>query len=120
MIRSESRLERLLHALGFANVTTVGCLNAAFVGGTCSTSTVSVTVFDNNGSTQFTDSVSFSPVPVVGIRNIIDLQAKGGSASFDSLSGGLVVPEPATWLYGAAALTLLAARLRRVRSRLHG
>src|SRR5436190_630893 len=29
--------------LGFANVTTTGCLNAAFVGSTCSTSTVSIT-----------------------------------------------------------------------------
>ena len=106
--------------LGFANVTTTGCLNAAFVGSTCSTSTVSVTVFDNNGSTQFTNSVSFVPVPVLGIRNIIDLQAKGGSASFDLFDSNVVVPEPASWLCCASALILIAARLRRVRSRLHG
>jgi len=106
--------------LGFANVTTTGCLNAAFIGPICPTSTVSVTVFDNNGVTQFNDSVSFTPVPVLGIRNVIDLQAKGGSASFDSLASGLVVPEPATWLYCATALMLLAARRRRFRSRLDG
>ena len=105
--------------LGFAKVTTNGCLSAAFVGSTCATSTATVMVFDNDGSTQFTNSVSFVPVPIVGIRNIIDLQAKGGSASFDSFTQEAMVPEPATWLSCAAALILLAARLRRVRSRLH-
>jgi hypothetical protein len=105
--------------LGFANITTTGCLNAAFVGSTCPTTTATVMVFDNNGATQFKNSVFFAGVPVLGIRNIIDLQAKGGSASFDSLTAESFVPEPATWLTCAGALLLLAARSRTVYSRLH-
>jgi hypothetical protein len=104
--------------LGFVKITTVGCINAAFVGTTCPTSTATVTVFDNNGTTQFNDAAPITPSPILGIRNIIDLEALGGSASFDSLSSESRTPEPATWLYCAAALTLLAARLRRVRARL--
>jgi hypothetical protein len=72
--------------LGFANVTTVGCMGAAFTGAICPTSTATVMVFDNNG-----------------VR----------SASFDSFSGESRTPEPSTWLSCAAALALLAARLRR-------
>jgi hypothetical protein len=105
--------------LGFAKVTTVGCRGAAWTGATCSTSTASVNVFDNNGVTQFNNSVSFTPVFILGIRNTIDLQALGGSASFDSFGNENVLPEPATWGFCAAGLALLAARLRRVRGRLH-
>jgi len=105
--------------LGFAKVTTVGCLGAAWTAGpTCSTSTASVNVFDNNGATQFNNSTSFAPVFILGIRTTIDLQALGGSASFDSFGNESVLPEPATWGYCAAGLALLAARLRRVRGRL--
>jgi PEP-CTERM motif. len=106
--------------LGFAKVTTVGCLGAAWTAGpTCPTSnTASVNVFDNNGVTQFNNSVSFSPVFILGIRNTIDLQALGGSASFDSFGDENVLPEPGTWGFCAAGLALLAARLRRVGSRL--
>jgi hypothetical protein len=104
--------------LGFAKVTTVGCLGAAWTGSTCSTSTASVNVFDNNGVTQFNNSVSFSPVFILGIRNTIDLQALGGSASFDSFGDENVLPEPGTWGCCAAGLALLAMRLGRVRARL--
>jgi hypothetical protein len=103
--------------LGFAKVTTVGCLGAAWTGSTCSTSTASVNVFDNNGATQFSNSVSITPVFILGIRNTIDLQALGGSASFDSFNEG-ALPEPATWGFCAAGLALLAMRLGRVRARL--
>jgi hypothetical protein len=106
--------------LGFAKVTTVGCLGSAWTAGpTCPTSsTATVQVFDNNGVTQFSNSVSFTPVFVLGIRNTVDLQALGGSASFDSFSNEIVLPEPATWGCCAAGLALLAARLRRVGARL--
>jgi hypothetical protein len=107
--------------LGFAKVTTAGCLGAAWTAGpTCSTgTTASVQVFDNNGVTQFNNSVTFTPVFILGIRNTIDLQALGGSASFDSFGNEGVLPEPATWGCCAAGLALLAMRLRRVRGRLH-
>ena len=104
--------------LGFANVTTLGCVGAAFVGPNCSTSTAVVMVFDNNGATQFNNAVKITPSQILGIRNTIDLEAKGGSASFDSFSSDSATPEPATWLYCAVALMLLAARLRRTRARL--
>jgi hypothetical protein len=99
--------------LGFANVTTLGCMGAAFIGPNCSTSIAAVMVFDNNGVTQFMNSPNIIPSQNLGIRNTIDLEAMGGSASFDSFSGESRTPEPSTWLSCAAALTVLAARLRR-------
>ena len=104
--------------LGFANITTVGCVGAPFTGAVCPTSTATVTVFDNNGATKFYNFANITPSQILGIRTTIDLQAKGGSASFDSLSSDSTTPEPATWLCCAAALVLLAARLRSVRARL--
>jgi hypothetical protein len=106
---------------GLANVTTLGCLGAPFVGSTCSTSTATVMVFDNNGTTQFTNSTNITPSQILGIRQTITLQAGSGAGSgagFDSFSSQASIPEPATWLSCAAALALLAARLRRVRARL--
>jgi hypothetical protein len=97
--------------LGFANVTTVGCIGAPFTGAICPTSTATVMVFDNNGATQFNNSAPLTPSQILGIRNTIDLEARGGSASFDSFSSETRTPEPATWLCCASALTLLAARL---------
>jgi hypothetical protein len=76
-------------------------------------------VFDNNGVTQFQNAVKITPSQILGIRNTIDLEAKGGSASFDSFSSDSTTPEPATWFCCAAGLALLAARLRGVRVRLH-
>jgi len=98
--------------LGFANVTTVGCIGAAFIGATCPTSTATLMVFDNNGATQFNNSAPITPSQILGIRDTIDLEAKGGSASFDSFTtSASVTPEPATWLCCASALALLAMRL---------
>jgi hypothetical protein len=107
---------------GLANVTTLGCVGAAFVGSTCSTSTATVMVFDNNGTTQFTNSTNITPSQILGIRQTITLQAGSGAGSgagFDSFGSQASIPEPATWLSCAAALALLAVRLRRVRARLH-
>ena len=101
---------------GLANVTTLGCVGAAFVGSTCSTSTATVSVFDNNGTTQFTSSTNITPSQILGIRQTITLQAGSGAGSgagFDSFGSSASIPEPATWLSSAAALALLAARLRR-------
>jgi hypothetical protein len=76
-------------------------------------------VFDNNGVTQFQNATKITPSQILGIRTTIDLEAKGGSASFDSVSSDSTTPEPATWLSCVIALALLAARLRSVRARLH-
>jgi len=110
---------------GSANVTTVGCVGAAFTGAICPTSTATVMVFDNNDTTtgtttQFNNAKSITPSQILGIRNTITLQAGNGigsKASFDSLSADSRTPEPATWMCCAIALTLLAARLRRLRAR---
>ena len=107
---------------GLASVTTDACLNAAFSGAVCPTSAVSINVFQDGISPQLFASVTFAPVPVVGIRHTIDLQANGGSAGFDSLSNEVrIVPEPAMGLtcFGILILIVLAARLTPVRSRLH-
>jgi len=105
--------------LGFANVTTLGCIGAAFAGPNCPTSTAVVMVFDNNGATRFNDSRTITPSQILGIRTTIDLEAKGGSASFDSVSSDSTTPEPSTWFCCAAGLALLAARLRSVHAGLH-
>jgi hypothetical protein len=105
--------------LGFAKVTTDACLNAAFSGPVCSTSTVSISVFQDGVSPQLFAAVSFSPVPVLGIRNVIDLEAKGASAGFDSLTNEVaIVPEPSTALTGLVMIILLAVRLRCASARL--
>src|SRR6202022_1077182 len=62
--------------LGFANITTVGCVGAAFTGAICPTSTATVTVFDNNGVTQFNNFANITPSQILGIRTMIDLEAK--------------------------------------------
>jgi hypothetical protein len=101
---------------GLANVTTLGCVGAAFVGSTCSTSTATVMVFDNNGATQFNSSTNITPSQILGIRQTITLQAGSGAGSgagFDSFGSSASIPEPSTWLLCGAALALLAARLRR-------
>ena len=103
--------------LGFANITTLGCVGAAFIGPNCSTSIAAVMVFDNNGVTQFTKSTNITPSQILGIRNTIDLEALGGSASFDSVGQEAQTPEPSTWVLCGAALAMLAARLR-LRARL--
>jgi hypothetical protein len=106
---------------GLAKVTTLGCMGAAFVGSTCSTSTAMVMVFDDHGTTQFNNSTLITPSQILGIRNTITLQAgsgPGSGAGFDSFGSETRVPEPGTWWCCAAALTLLAARLRRLRARL--
>jgi hypothetical protein len=97
--------------IGFAKVTTADCLGAAWTAGpTCSTgNTVTLNVFDSNGATQFTDSKTFAPVFILGVRNTIDLEAMNGSASFDSFGNTSTVPELPTWGYCAAGLILLAA-----------
>ncbi len=105
---------------GSSNITSLGCLNQAFVGSTCGTSTVSVNVFDNASTSQLTNKVSFSGVTVLGVQNTIALQGGTGSASFDGFTNESSIPEPATWLTCGACLCLqlglLLARRKLFRS----
>jgi hypothetical protein len=108
---------------GLVKVTTDGCVGAAFSGAICSMSINTVTVSDDGITPVLSNSVTFSPalVPVLGIRNTIDLEGNTtGSASFDSFSNEASAPEPATWMSAGACLCafLLCRRCRRPHARL--
>jgi hypothetical protein len=97
---------------GDVNISTDGCVGAAFVGLTCSASTVSVTV----NPSQLTDSVFFSPTAILGIINTISLNADQGTASFNSIENDVfVTPEPSGFLLAGLGMTILAARVLRSR-----
>ncbi len=86
---------------GDVNILTDGCVGAAFVGVSCSGSTVSVTV----NPSQLTDMVFFSPAAILGIANHISLNADQGTASFSSIENDVyVTPEPASFLLAALGL----------------
>ena len=96
-------------APGMDTITSVECLNSAFTGAVCPTSTVTQTVFDN-GITFSRDS--YAPFPgyftTMGDRTTITLDAStGGTANFTSLSETAVTPEPASGLLAGLTLVLL-------------
>jgi hypothetical protein len=104
----------------FADIPTTICLGAAFAGGVCSTSTVSVDTFDNGTSmgNQLTDSVTFLPQSTIGISTVIDLEANGASSSISGFENTTeIIPEPASYFLVAVGLTALVW-LRSKRARL--
>jgi hypothetical protein len=93
---------------GDVNIATDGCVGAAFVGISCSGTTVSVTV----NPSQLTDSVFFSPTAILGIANTISLNADQGTASFNSIENDVfVTPEPASFLLAGFGLILILRKL---------
>ena len=96
---------------GRAEVDTVGCLGAAFIGGICSTSTVSLVVFDDGIAPQKTASVMFAGQSIVGIQNTILLRGNTtGSVNMNGVAVASQGPEPGTgWLSAAAVLALVLA-----------
>jgi hypothetical protein len=100
-------LDNLVTPPGLASLTTHACVGAAFNGPNCSTFLATLTVFDDGVSPRLFDRVSFPPVAVVGIRNTIDLEANGASASFNAFANDVSLPEPAPALPVAAALMLI-------------
>ena len=96
---------------GISDITTDGCIGVAFDEPRCSGSTFSLHVFQG-ATSQLTDSVSFPATAILGLRNNISLNANGGSAGFDSIENDVVVPEPASLLFVAAGLAMLAGRER--------
>ena len=88
------------------DIVTSGCEGVAFVGTSCSGTETSVDV--NPG--QLTDSVSFTPTTILGISNSISLSE---NASFGSIeTDASVTPEPASFLFAAFGLAILAAGIR--------
>jgi hypothetical protein len=101
---------------GLGQVTTVGCLGAAFSGTTCPTSTFSLVVFDAGTSSQLRASTTFSGVSILGIQKTITLNGNnsgnsantGGSVTINGdRSSSTVVPEPGTFFAGALGLAAL-------------
>ena len=110
-------------APGRAEVDTVGCLGAAFTGGICLTSTVSIMVFDDGIAPQKTASVFFPGQSMVGVQNTILLKGNTtGSVDMNGVAVASQVPEPGTgWVGAAAVLALFLARqppLKRLQVRL--
>jgi hypothetical protein len=98
---------------GLASITTDLCLGATFTGPACGSPGVSASlnVFHNGTTAQLFDSVAFTPLALIGVRNTIDLQANGANADFDSFTNSAVfVPEPATSLLVISGLLGLCAR----------
>ena len=90
---------------GNANILTDGCVGAAFVGTSCSGTSVSVTV----NPSQLTDTVFFSPTAILGVRNNISLGP--GDSSFGGIEDdAYVTPEPASLLLAALGLSGILLR----------
>jgi hypothetical protein len=112
---------------GTATVTTRLCNGQAFGGVKCPTfndATNTLIVF-NDG--QPVDSIptastvlsppAFLPGTVIGTTNLIDLEAKGASATITGFDTNVVTPEPSTVLLTAAGALALARLLRGWRGR---
>jgi hypothetical protein len=108
---------------GIGRVDTLGCLGAAFSGGICSMSTVSVSVFDDGIAPVKMASTNFAGVHILGIQQTVTLASStsgtglgSGSASITDFGGQSFVPEPSTvWLAAASVLALVLARQTRLK-----
>lgn len=104
---------------GMDTITSVECLNSAFTGAVCPTSTVTQTVFDN-GITSSRDSNAPFPgyFTTMGDRTTITLDASmGGTANFTSLTEKAVTPEPASALLAGTLILALLVFHRRLKAR---
>jgi hypothetical protein len=109
---------------GIGRVDTLGCLGAAFSGGICSMSTVSVSVFDDNIAPVKMASVNFAGVHTLGVQQTVTLASStmtlnglgSGSASITDFGGQSFVPEPSTaWLAAIPVLALILMRQARLK-----
>jgi len=92
---------------GSVDILTGGCEGIAFSGSSCSGTPFSLHVFEG-ATSQLTDFVSFSGTNIVWIENTIDLNANGGTASFNSIENYIVVPEPGSFAMMLAGLVVVA------------
>ncbi len=98
---------------GFAQITTVDCRDAAFIGSTCPTSTDTLIVNDDGITLNSPASVSFSPpVGILGIRNTIQLDGNGASSEIGGFENRITLPEPSAALPLLLLAPLLLRRLR--------
>jgi len=98
---------------GFASLTTTICEDAAFIGSVCPASTTTLMVSDNGITANLIDATTFSPpIGIVGVSNVIELNANGASSEIGGFSNVVILPEPATWATGLLALGWLSARQR--------
>jgi hypothetical protein len=101
-------------APGKATIDTFVCPGGGFP--SCNAEALSIRVFHHGTEFDLRDSVKIDPPQrIVGVRHLIDLQANGASADFESLENAVfVVPEPATWMLMLAGSALLSglSRLR--------
>jgi hypothetical protein len=98
---------------GIAQIDSLSCVGAAFLGTSCSGTTRLNSVFDNGASASHLDTEFFgSPAITVGNRTTITLDAtSGGSANFESFNELAIVPEPESfWLISSSLLLLLWPR----------
>jgi hypothetical protein len=97
---------------GFATVTTDTCPGAAFgPGGTCINPIQTIVVTDNGVSSTLMASTDYSPsVSILGIRDTIDLEAKGALSQIAGFQGVAFVPEPSTLVAGLLALAAVTCR----------
>ena len=99
-------------APGLAQVDTFGCLGSGYAP-TCPGTEVQLTVFHDGNTFVSLDQTPIFPLQnILGIRNVIDLQANGASADFDSIENAIYLPEPATWITVLAGSAILALRRR--------
>jgi MYXO-CTERM domain-containing protein len=105
-------------APGIASVLTTFCAGANFVDGSACLppgTPGTLFVFDDGIAPMRRNSVSFTPVNNIAIRNLITLEANGASADFEALNNTVyLLPEPGSWLLAAGGLAgLVALRKRR-------
>lgn len=109
-------------APGFATIQSTLCIGEPYLQGSCEANPAVVEVF-HRGGTDFdlTDSLSFRPVTFVGVRTVIDLQARGASSDIAGMvTGAATIPEPSSLITaacGGVALGLLRYFRRRASSR---
>lgn len=102
----------------FASVIESKCLGAAFSPyPTCGGTIASLIVFDSPLISQDTAHLDFSPVSIVGVRNVIFVSGGTGTAEIESFTNTFSqVPEPGLLLLlGAGASGSLVHRLRKHR-----
>lgn len=97
---------------GLAQIDSLECVGAAFVGTSCSGTPKLNSVFDNGTSSSHKDTEFFAAAITVGDRTTIKLDAtSGGSANFGSFNGLAIVPEPSSlWLMAGGLLLLFWPR----------
>jgi hypothetical protein len=82
---------------GLARISTLACLDSAFSGAICPTTTDLLVVSHNGIIANTPNTVTFSPpIGILGIRNTIETDGNGASSEFTSFENVVTLPEPST------------------------